>query len=115
MSPLHLVASRGHFLLLPHLAKSRDSFLVALHLRDAEGATALWRAAQKGQLEVVPGFSLKVGKDGKIWKVWGWSTKRQRLCVFNIKFPQNSGHMEMLMSYSGRKISPKKSARHAFF
>lgn len=50
VSPLHLAASRGHFLLLPHLT-SRG---IAIHLRDAEGATALWRAAQKGQLEVVP-------------------------------------------------------------
>ena len=83
VSPLHLVASRGHFLLLPHLAKSRDSFLVALHLRDAEGATALWRAAQKGQLEVVPGFFSKGGEGWKDMESVGLEYQKIKGCVFS--------------------------------
>ena len=44
--PLHLAAAKGHLSLLPLLASSE-----ALDHGDAEGATALWRAAQRGQLE----------------------------------------------------------------
>ena len=45
MLPLHLAAGKGHLPLLPLLFSS------ALEKGDADGATALWRAAQKGQLE----------------------------------------------------------------
>jgi hypothetical protein len=43
---LHLAAGKGHLPLLPLLFSS-----TALEKGDAEGATALWRAAQKGQLD----------------------------------------------------------------
>lgn len=46
--PLHLAAGKGHLPLLPLLFSS-----TALEKGDAKGATALWRAAQKGQLDAV--------------------------------------------------------------
>ena len=45
--PLHLAAGKGHLPLLPLLLASTK----ALEKGDADGATALWRAAQKGQLD----------------------------------------------------------------